>query len=142
MAIPVTKTGASDPAKATLIKNQTGIFIVEDSDLIAPPPTVPTTASSCISCINEFFFPAGVPSSSSPPPSGVVCYEGPTFKRQNLIDTLRPAGVDSFVLAAIRSVITKGGLVAGNAAIMVSSPAHFIHRLMIDSFQMDRANRP
>lgn len=54
------------------------------------------------------------------PPNDVVCYESASYKRQNLIDTLRPSGMDSLVLTAIRKVLNNGGMVAGNAAVMVN----------------------
>lgn len=54
------------------------------------------------------------------PPIDVVCYESASYKRQNLIDTLRPSGKDSLVLATIKTVLNRGGMVAGNAAVMVS----------------------
>lgn len=56
----------------------------------------------------------------APPPVNVVCYETASYKRQNVMDTLRPSGADSLVLAAIRKVLGKGGMVAGNAALMVT----------------------
>jgi cyanophycinase-like exopeptidase len=37
----------------------------------------------------------------------------------NTIDILRPSGVDTLVLQAIKNVMTNGGMVAGNSAIMV-----------------------
>lgn len=37
----------------------------------------------------------------------------------NMIDILRPSGVDTLVLNAIKNVMNKGGMVAGNSAIMV-----------------------
>jgi cyanophycinase len=88
---------------------QTGIFIVEDSE--DKPDSFWNRFTSLIR-----------PTAGSPgePPMGVVCYETTSYKRQNLLETLRPSGVDSPVLRAIQSVLKKGGMVAGNAAIMVS----------------------
>jgi cyanophycinase-like exopeptidase len=37
----------------------------------------------------------------------------------NTIDILRPSGVDTLVLQAIKNVVNNGGMVAGNSAIMV-----------------------
>jgi cyanophycinase-like exopeptidase len=37
----------------------------------------------------------------------------------NTINILRPSGVDTLVLQAIKNVMTNGGMVAGNSAIMV-----------------------
>lgn len=37
----------------------------------------------------------------------------------NMIDILRPSGVDTLVLKSIKKVIDKGGMVAGDSAIMV-----------------------
>ncbi len=37
----------------------------------------------------------------------------------NTIDILRPSGVDTLVLQAIKNVMTNGGMVAGNSAMMV-----------------------
>lgn len=108
--IVVTEEGANDPFVANQIKEQTGIFIVEDSDTGRP--------FNFLNWITAWMRPST--SSNEEPPIGVVCYEGPSHKRQNLVDTLRPAGVDSLVLTAIKSVISRGGMVAGNAAIMVS----------------------
>ncbi|XP_046437429.1 cyanophycinase-like [Daphnia pulex] len=41
----------------------------------------------------------------------------------NTIDILRPSGVDTLVLQAIKNVMTNGGMVAGNSAIMGDSVA-------------------
>lgn len=87
---------------------QTGIFIVEDSE--DKPASFWNRFTSLIRPLD----------SPGEPPMGVVCYETASYKRQNLLETLRPSGVDSPVLGAIRSVLKKGGMVAGNAAIMVS----------------------
>lgn len=105
--IPVLRKGPNDVALAESIKQHTGIFIVEDSDVIRPRN------------IWNWFISIIRPTELLKPPSDVVCYEGPSFKRQNLIDTLRPFRVDSLVLSAIKSVLNNGGMVAGNAAIMV-----------------------
>ena len=86
----------------------TGIFIVEDSE--DKPASFWNTFTSLVRPVD----------SSQEPPMGVVCYESASYKRQNLLETLRPSGIDSSVLKAIRSVLKKGGMVAGNAAIMVS----------------------
>ena len=54
-------------------------------------------------------------------PGGVVCYEvGSFYKRKNLLHTLRPYGVETLALAAIKTVLNNGGMVAGNVAFMVS----------------------
>ena len=37
----------------------------------------------------------------------------------NTIDILRPSGVDTLVLQAIKNVMNNGGMVAGNSVIMV-----------------------
>ena len=107
VAIPVSKTGANNVAVANLIKNLTGVFIVEDSDVPAP--------NSFLNMFSSIFRP-----SQPSIPTRVVAYEGPSYKRQNLIQTLRPSGVDSLVLSEIKSILKNGGMVAGNAAIMVS----------------------
>lgn len=86
---------------------QTGIFIVEDSE---------DKPASFWNRVTSLVRPIDLPGE---PPVGVVCYESASYKRQNLLETLRPSGIDSPVLRAIRSVLNKGGMVAGNAAIMV-----------------------
>lgn len=110
--IYVSAKRANDQTIINQIKSQTAIFIVEDTDEDKP--------RTFWDWLTALFFPTGLP--TSPTPTGVVCYEDLPYKRKNLIDTLRPNGDDSKVLTAIRSVITKGGMVAGNAAIMVSFP--------------------
>ncbi|XP_057371028.1 cyanophycinase-like [Daphnia carinata] len=42
-------------------------------------------------------------------------------EKSNLVNVLRPSGVDSLVLKAIKSVMSNGGMVAGNSAIMGNS---------------------
>lgn len=37
----------------------------------------------------------------------------------NILDILRPSGVDTLVLQALKNVMNKGGMIAGNSAIMV-----------------------
>lgn len=37
----------------------------------------------------------------------------------NMVDTLRPSGVDTLVLKAIKTITNNGGMVAGNSGIMV-----------------------
>lgn len=106
IAIPVTRSGANSNVVANLIKDLTGVFIVEDSDVPAP--------NSFTDMFSSLFRP---PQPSIP--SDVVSFEGPSFKRQNLIDTLRPSGADSLVLSAVKTILRNGGMVAGNAAIMV-----------------------
>ena len=86
---------------------QTGIFIVEDSE---------DKPASFWNRFTSLIRPVDLPRE---PPMVMVCYESPSYKRQNLLDALRPSGIDSPVLRAIRSVLKKGGMVAGNAAIMV-----------------------
>jgi len=39
--------------------------------------------------------------------------------RLHILRLLRPFGIDSFVLSAVKSVLTNGGMVAGNSGIMV-----------------------
>lgn len=46
-------------------------------------------------------------------------YLGDDSVPSNMIEVLRPNGVDSLVLEAIKTVMSKGGMVAGNSAIMV-----------------------
>ena len=106
LAIPVTEYGANDSTIADLVQQQTGIFIVEDTD------------EERSWNFNDWIMSLVRPRDK--PPAGIVCYEGPSHKRQYLIDTPRPSGVDSHVLASIRKVLNRGGMVAGNAAFMVS----------------------
>ena len=41
------------------------------------------------------------------------------LEKSNMVDTLRPSGVDTFVLKAIKTIMNNGGMVAGNSGIMV-----------------------
>ncbi|KAI9564893.1 hypothetical protein GHT06_008634 [Daphnia sinensis] len=106
VGIPVSQSGANDPVVANLVKEQTGIFIVEDSE---------DKSWNFWNWVTSLVRPTDV---SAEPPAGMVCYESASYKRQQLIDTLRPSGQDSLVLAAIKTVLNKGGMVAGNAAFM------------------------
>lgn len=90
------------------MKEQTGIFIVEDSE---------DKSWNFWNWVTSLVRPTDV---SVEPSTGMVCYESASYKRQQLIDTLRPSGQDSLVLTAIRTVLNKGGMVAGNAAFMVT----------------------
>ncbi len=108
VAIPVTRFGARETAIANLVKDQTGIFIVEDTDGYV--------SSNFMDWVSSLVLP------QEETPGGVVCYEvGSIYKRKNLLQTLRPYGVETPVLAAIKTVFNNGGMVAGNAAFMVSS---------------------
>lgn len=116
--IPLTKATAASALIATQIKNLTGIFIVEDTNLVPPKPV-----ADPLSQIVAPLFPVlpVLPILPTIPPPGVVAFDAAAYKRQNLIDTLRPNGIDSQVLIAIKSVMNKtGGVVVGNAAVMVS----------------------
>ncbi|XP_046649989.1 cyanophycinase-like [Daphnia pulicaria] len=108
--IPVNESRVNDTAVVNIIMQQTGIFIVEDSE---------DKPDSFWNRFTSLIRPTGSPGE---PPMGVVCYETTSYKRQNLLETLRPSGVDSPVLRAIQSVLKKGGMVAGNAAIMGKAP--------------------
>lgn len=113
VAIAVPKASASSALIANQIKNLTAVFIIEDSDVVAPKPVVDPLA--------QILFSPKIPMSPLPePPTGQIVFDPPAYKRQNLVDTLRPNGVDSVVLTAIKTVLSKGGVVIGNAAIMVS----------------------
>ncbi len=106
IGIPVTELGANDPEIANRVLEQTGIFIVEDTD--------EERSWNFMDWVSSFVRP------KENPPAGMVCYEGPSHKRQYLIDTLRPSRVDSKVLTAVKTLLNRGGMVAGNAAFMVS----------------------
>ena len=41
------------------------------------------------------------------------------LEKSNMVDTLRPSGVDTLVLKAIKTIMNNGGMVAGNSGIMV-----------------------
>ena len=41
------------------------------------------------------------------------------LEKSNMVDTLRPSGVDTLVLKAIKIIMNNGGMVAGNSGIMV-----------------------
>lgn len=62
-----------------------------------------------------------VESVDSLPAEEVVLNDVSSQERQNFIRTLRPSGVDSLALTAIRDVLVSGGMVAGNGAILVNS---------------------
>ncbi|EFX76327.1 hypothetical protein DAPPUDRAFT_306257 [Daphnia pulex] len=109
IGIPVSATGANDPKVAKLVEDQTGIFIVEDSE---------DRSWNFLNWVSSLVRPSD---GSEEPPAGAVCYESASYKRQNLIDTLRPSGKDSLVLAAIKTLLNRGGMVAGNAAVMSKS---------------------
>lgn len=85
----------------------TGIFIVEDSE---------DKSWNFWNWATSLVRPTSVPAE---PPAGKVCYESASYKRERLIDTLRPFGHDSLVLMAVKTVLSTGGMVAGNAAFMV-----------------------
>lgn len=102
---------ADNQRLADRIKALTGIYIVEDTDIVTPLGLFSNIANPFVRGYS--------------PPSGVVSYEGPYYRRQNLINTLRPLGIDSLVLSAIKTVISNGGVVAGNAGIMVSIDMRF-----------------
>jgi len=119
--IPVTALTAASKNKASLIEEQTGIFIVEDSGV--------TQRISIFERFNAYLNNKTVTTSA---PNGVVCYEGANQDRLRLVNVLRPLGVDSRVLTAIRTVLNNGGMVAGNSAIMV---CFSIHLLYIVSFK-------
>ena len=106
IGIPVTEYGANDSVIANLVEEQTGIFIVEDTD--------EERSWNFIDWVTSLVRP------KDKPPAGIVCYEGPSHKRQYMIDILRPSGFDSKVLVAVKKVLHRGGMVAGNAAFMVS----------------------
>ena len=107
IAIPVTRFGARETSVANLIKQQTGIFIVEDTDGYV--------TSNFMDWVSSLVLP------KEETPGGVVCYEvGSFYKRKNLLHTLRPYGVETLALAAIKTVLNNGGMVAGNVAFMVS----------------------
>ena len=109
--IPVTAISCNLVTIAILVQQQTGIFIVEDSG-VAQRVTLVTKANALLT--NRTV--------STLPPDGVVCYEGVANQnRQKLVDVLRPLGVDSIVLTAIKKVLSSGGMVAGNAGVMGSS---------------------
>ncbi|KZS13199.1 Uncharacterized protein APZ42_021629 [Daphnia magna] len=107
--IAVNESLANNILVANLVQKQTGIFIVEDSE---------DKAANFWDRFTSLVRPNDTPVR---PPNDVVCYESASYKRQNLIDTLRPSGMDSLVLTAIRKVLNNGGMVAGNAAVMSKS---------------------
>ena len=60
-----------------------------------------------------------VESVDSLPVEGSVLNDVSSQERQNLIRALRPSGIDSLALTAIKDVLVGGGMVAGNGAILV-----------------------
>lgn len=119
-AIPVPKVKADNQNLANKVKAFTGIYIVEDTDAVTPLGLFSTI-------VNPFV-------RGYSPPSGVVSYEGPYDRRQNLINTLRPLGIDTLVLSAIKTVIQNGGVVAGNAGIMVVFISFTLHLIFVFAF--------
>lgn len=107
-SIPVTAITTHLPSVAATVQQMTGIFIVEDSGS-AQRVTLFDRANAFLN--NKTI--------STAAPDGVVCYEGVNQNRLKLVNVLRPFGVDSVVLTAIKKVLNNGGMVAGNAAIMV-----------------------
>lgn len=101
-------TRADDPAVVAEVSQQTGIFIVEDSGEM-----------NSLSFWELFQAMLTNQTNLYRTPSGVVAYESPSQNRLNLIETLRPGGVDSLVMTAIRDLFNKNGMVAGNSGIMV-----------------------
>ena len=51
--------------------------------------------------------------------NGVFIMGGGDSDRLRILRLLRPFGIDSFVLSAVKGVLTSGGMVAGNSGIMV-----------------------
>lgn len=49
--------------------------------------------------------------------TGVLLIDDP--EERNIVDFLRPSGVDTSLLIAMKTIINNGGMVAGNSAIMV-----------------------
>lgn len=109
VSIPITVWRANRLSVTNQIREQTGIFIVEDSDLVR--------SFSVWNWLGSFVRTNNTVVTT---PSDLVAYESPSRNRQNLIDVLRPFGADTMALTAIKSVLSNGGMVAGNAAIMVS----------------------
>lgn len=115
VSIPITKSAAGNAVVLKQLSNLTGIFIVEDTD-VAPPKTVATVDS-----VTSFIFQSGFFNPAQSVPSDVVAVDAVPFKRQNLVDILRPNGIDTPVLKAIKAIASKtNGTVVGNAAVMVS----------------------
>lgn len=84
--------------------------------MAAPKSAVPDGFTSFL--FQPGFYLPAVPST----PSNVVAADPAPYKRQNLVNILRPLGVDTLVLKAIKAIAnTKtNGVVVGNAAFMVS----------------------
>lgn len=102
---------ADDPAIAALVRRQTGVFIVEDSGVSAKLGFLDLMKAM-------FTNQTGLYET----PDGAVAYESPSQDRLHLIQTLRPSGSDSQVMMAIKEVLDKGGMVAGNCGMMSQSP--------------------
>ena len=51
--------------------------------------------------------------------NGVFIMGGGDSDRLRILRLLRPFGIDSFVMSAVKNVLNSGGMVAGNSGIMV-----------------------
>ena len=94
-------------AALLLVRQQTGIFIVEDSGMAAKVSFLDLLNARLANQTGLF-----------ETPDGVVAYESPSQNRLHLVETLGP----SQVMAAIEDVLDRGGMVAGNCGMMSQSP--------------------